>query len=204
MAATVEHYSELIEETGFEEGTLLVVTGASVDEVADALEADRAGTIDPAELTATEAPTHALYSFVQLADGVLAAEDTGYADPPIRALVALSAGGRSAAVVRDNIQAHTRFACSRDGALLFDADEYVFVEDRSGVPAELRALFDRAWVDLDAEDEDEAENPLAVALAMAELVTGIEVTVEDVERAASRDAVRLPVPALRYVPDVEG
>ena len=202
MAATVEHYDELIEETGFEEGTVLVVTGATIDEVADALEADRDGTVDPAYVAAAEAPTHAMYSFVQLDGGVLAAEDTGYADPPVSALVALSSGGRSAAVVRDNIQAHARFACARDGALLFDADEYVFVADRSGVPAELRALFDRAWVDLDA-DEHDVEDPLAVALAMAEVVTGIEVTVEDVERAASRDAVRLPVPALRYVPEAE-
>ena len=199
MVATVEHYSELIEETGLQEGTVLLVTGATVDEVADALDADRADGSGPARGT----ESHALYSFVQLADGVLAAEDTGYADPPTSALVALSAGGRSAAVVRDNIQAHTRFACARDGALLFDADEYVFVEDRSGVPTELRPLFDRAWVDLDA-DEADPEDALAVALAMAELVTGIQVTVEDVEQAGSRDAVRLPVPTLRYVPGEEG
>jgi Family of unknown function (DUF6461) len=197
MAATVEYYEELVEETGFQEGTVLIVGGAVVDEVADALGADRTGTIDPHDVATMDAPTHALYSFVQLSAGVLAAEDMGYADPPNSALVALSAGGRTAVVVRDNIQAHTRFACARDGVLLFDADEYVFIEDRSHVPADLRPLFDRAWVDLEADDDD-AESAVAVGLAMAELVTGIELTVEDVERAASREATRYPVPTLRY------
>ena len=207
MTATVEHYSELVEETGFEEGTVLLVTGATVDEVADALAADRSGTLDPYDVADKDVPSHAVYSFVQLPGGVLAAEDTGYADPPNSALVALSTGGRSVAVVRDNIQAHARFACARDGVLLFDADEYVFVEDRSGVPAELRPLFDLAWVDLDADSGeaggDDAENPLVVGLAMAELVTGIELTVEDVDLAASRDATRYPVPTMRYAEDAE-
>lgn len=201
MAATVEHYTEVVDETELE-GTVLVVAGACVDEVADALEADRSGTVDPYAAAGTEVPTHAAYSFVQLPDGVLAMEDMGYADPPNSALVALSVGGRSVALVREDIAAHTRFACARDGVLLFDADEYVFVEDRSAVPEELRPLFDRAWVDLDAEDDD-VESALVVGLAMVEQVTGIEVTVEDVERASSRDATRYPVPTMRYAAEPE-
>lgn len=76
-------------------------------------------------------------------------------------------------------------AAPRDGELLFDDDEYVYVKDPSVVPAELRALFDLAWVDLDAKDElhRERPSPLAVGLAMAELVTGIEVSAEQVEAA---------------------
>ena len=197
MVATIEYYSELVEETE-PDGTVLVVTGATVDEVADALGADRSGTIDLDRLAAMDQPTHAAYAFVEVPGGVLAVEDSGYADPPNAALVALSAGGRSVAVVRDNIEAHTRFGCARDGVLLFDADEYTFVEDRSGVPAELRALFDRAWVDLEADDADEGDDPMTVALAMAELVTGIELTAEQLEEAYGRDAPRHLVPVLRY------
>lgn len=204
MAATIEYYSELVDETE-PDGTVLVVTGATIDEVADALEADRTGTIDLDRLAGMDEPTHSAYAFVEVPGGVLAVEDSGYADPPNAALVALSAGGRSVAVVRDNIQAHTRFGCARDGVLLFDADEYTFVADRSGVPAELRPLFDRAWVDLEADDDgDEGEPPLTVALAMAELVTGIELTAELFEEAYGRDATRHLAPVLRYVAEEGG
>ncbi len=197
MAATIEYYSELVDETEVD-GTVLVVTGATVDEVADALEADRSGSIDLDRLARMDEPTHASYAFVEVPGGVLAVEDSGYADPPNAALLALSAGGRSVAVVRENIQAHTRFGCARDGVLLFDAHEYTFVEDRSGVPAELRPLFDRAWVDLEADDGDEGDDPLTVALAMAELVTGVELTAEQLEQAYSRDVTRHLVPVKRY------
>ena len=197
MAATIEYYSELVDETEVD-GTVLVVTGATIDEVADALEADRSGTLDLDRLARMDEPTHAAYAFVEVPGGILAVEDSGYADPPNAALVALSAGGRSVAVVRDNIQAHTRFGCARDGVLLFDADEYTFVEDRSGVPAELRPLFDRAWVDLEADDDEEGDDPMTVALAMAELVTGIELTAEQLEEAYGRDAPRRLVPVMRY------
>ncbi len=202
MAARIEYYSELVDETEVD-GTVLVVTGATVDEVADALEADRSGSIDLDRLARMDEPTHASYAFVEVPGGILAVEDSGYADPPNAALLALSAGGRSVAVVRENIQAHTRFGCARDGVLLFDADEYTFVADRSGVPAELRPLFDRAWVDLEVEDGDEGDDPLTVALAMAELVTGIELTAEQLEQAYSRDVTRHLVPVLRYAPEGE-
>ena len=59
MAATVEHYSELVEETGFEEGTVLLVSDATIDEVAEALDADRSGTLDPYDVSDDDAPTHA-------------------------------------------------------------------------------------------------------------------------------------------------
>ena len=202
MAATVEHYSDLVEETALE-GTVVVVRGATIEEVADALDVGPAWQL-PADADGTERldeSTHAAYTFVEVDGGVLGMEDTGYADPPNAALVALSSGGRSAAVVRDNAQGRTRFACARDGVLLFDADEYIFVEDRSAVPDELRDLFDRAWVDLGAEDVGEGEDAVAVALAMAEVVTGVEVTAEDVHRAGERGVPRHLVPTLRYAED---
>jgi len=58
--------------------------------------------------------------------------------------------------------------------LLFDDDEYMFIEDPEVVPAQLRPLFDSAWVDLD-NDEDNGDGPdgFVVGLAMAEAMTGV-------------------------------
>ena len=130
-------------------------------------------------------------------------EHTGYADPSVSALVQLSFNGRKAAVVRDNIQAHVRFGGARDGALLFDDDEYIFIgaDERTRVPdGELRPLFDLAWTDVDSDDRDEEVDPVAVALAMAELVTGIVLTADDFtppRRAAPQRVARGPDDELR-------
>lgn len=113
---------------------------------------------------------------------MLGTEVSGYGDPTLSALRSLSAGGGACAVVRDNVQAQTRFGCARDGEVLFDADEYTWIEDPGVVPAELRPLFDLAWDDSDDDDadddaDDEADedspSPYAVGLAMAEVVTGL-------------------------------
>ena len=63
------------------------------------------------------------------------------------------------AVVRHNIQAHLRFGAARDGELVFDDDEYLYVEDPSSVPAELRPLFDLVWVDLDLDHDLDDDGP---------------------------------------------
>lgn len=204
MSERVEHYSEMCEELDLEELTVLVVAGATVEDV-------KAVVLAEAGLGADDAANDdevSFYGFVDVAGGVLAMEHTGYADPSVAALLRLSAGARSAAVVRDNIQAHLRFGAARDGTLLFDDDEFTFIdaEDRSRVPDELRPLFDLAWVDVDSDDEgeDDEGNPIAVALAMAEATTGVVLTLEDLERLMDlpRDEFHR-VRTLRYAVELE-
>ena len=204
MSERVAHYGEIAEDLDFEAQTVLVVAGASIEEVKAVVLTEAALPTDGETLEDDEVSA---YGFVEVEGGVLAMEHTGYADPSLAALVQLSSGGRKAAVVRDNIQAHVRFGCARDGALLFDDDEYIFIDadQRSRVPDELRPLFDLAWIDLDADDQDEDVNPIAVALAMAELATGVVLTAEDFERL-----MELPrsewhgVRTMRYVEGLEG
>lgn len=206
MSERVEHYSEIVGELELEAQTILAVAGASVDEVKAVVLAEAALPTAGARLGDDEVSA---YAFVEVEGGVLAIEHTGYADPSVAALVQLSSGGRTAVVVRDNIQAHVRFACARDGALLFDDDEYIFIddEDRSRVPDELRPLFDLAWIDVEADDHDEDDeaDPTGVALAMSELATGIVLTAEDFERLEElpRDAWHA-VRTMRYVEGLEG
>lgn len=181
MSERADHYSEMVGDLDLEAQTILVVAGASVEEVRAVVLAEAALPTDGTTLADDEVSA---YAFVEVEGGVLAMELTGYADPSVAALVQLSSGGRTAAVVRDNIQAHVRFSCARDGALLFDDDEYMFIDadERSRVPEELRPLFDLAWIDVDADDHDEEADPVGVALAMAEVATGIVLTAEDFER----------------------
>lgn len=94
------------------------------------------------------------------------------------ALRVLTEGDRAAAVVRSNIQAHLRFGGARDGVLVFD-DDYMYLESPDDVLSELRPLFDLAWDDLGSDDADgQAPDGFAVGLAMAELITGVEITAE--------------------------
>lgn len=208
MDDLVAHYEALLDETAAtfhgDGGTVLVAAGATVAEVVEALggvsvEDVPAGDLDP------ETFTWSAYLLTAIDGGVLAVEDTGYADPPTAVLIALSRGGRAAAVVRDNIQAHQRFGCARDGVLLFDDHEYVYLDDRSRVPAELRELFDRAWVDLDddAAVDDGTADGTAVGLAMAEVVTGLHVVAGDTRRLASDDATVVLVRVLQYADELE-
>ena len=172
--------------------------GASVQEVVDALGGVPLDDVPEDELDGDE-PIWARYTLTAIEGGVLASEDTGYADPPNSVLVALSKGARAAAVVRDNIQAHCRFGCARDGELLFDSDEYPFLQDRDSVPHEVRALFDMAWVDL-TEDElnPQEDDSTAVAFAMAEVVTGIHLTSADAANHRAEDATVVAVRQLQY------
>ena len=112
---------------------------------------------------------------------MLAVEITGFGDPSKADLVALSMSG-AASVVRSNILAHYRFGCARAGELLFDADEYIFVEDLDAVPAELQDMFRLVCDDLaDEPNHVEHRDPFAVGLAMCEVVTGLEVSADHVQ-----------------------
>lgn len=209
MGDLVAHYEALLDEVDStfltDGGTVLVASGATVPEVVEAL--GGVGIEDvPAHELDPEQFAWSAYLLTEVEGGVLATEDTGYADPPTAVLVALSRDGRAAAVVRDNIQAHQRFGCARDGVLLFDEHEYVYLDERSRVPAELRELFDRAWVDLDddAAVDDGAEDGTAVGMAMAEVVTGLHLVADDARRLASDDATVVLVRVLQYADELEG
>jgi hypothetical protein len=174
----VEHYVELLEDGPFdgESITVLIAAGASQQEVADALGVDLAA--DPTEWPEADDEQFSAYAIADVPGGVVAVETSGYADPTLTALRQLSVGGRSVAVVRDNIQAHLRFGCARDGELVFDDDEFMYVDDPTRMPAELKPLFDTVWTDGEQEPDEDVE-PLAVALAMAETFTGLRVSAED-------------------------
>ena len=195
--ALVEHYKGL----AIGDETTLVVRGATVQEVVAALGGVPVEDLSDEELYGEE-PIWAEYTLVAIEGGVLASEDTGYADPPNDVLVALSQGGRAAAVVRDNIQAHCRFGCARDGVLVFDDDEYRFLEDLDAVPDELRAFVDLTRVDLDDDGhEPEEDDPTAVGLAMAEVVTGLRLTAADADAHRGPAATVVAVRQLQYAQD---
>jgi hypothetical protein len=196
VSAATDYYTDLLESAfDLESISILVAAGATQAEVAAALEIDITAPV--AEFPDAEAEDGSAYALVDVAGGVLAVELSGYADPSRAALRELSSGGRSAAVVRSNIQAHLRFGCARDGELLFDDHEYMYVDDPEPVPAELKELFLEAWDDLEAEEPEPTSDGFAVALAMAEVVTGIRLTAADL--AAVQEAGFRPAPSLRYV-----
>ena len=179
----------LFEEARIDSGsmTLLLVAGGSRDDVLRLLGVEDDSSAEP--FPADEA--WSAYAATEVAGGVVAFEHTGYADPHPRVLAALSELGGAAAVTRSDIEAHDRFGCARDGRLLFDADEFIFVgrDEKARVPEELRALFDTAWIDLEADgDHDEHDHTAAAeaGFAMAALHTGLEITSEDLSRAVAQ------------------
>ena len=195
--ALVEYYKFL----AIGDETTLVVRGATVQEVVAALGGVPVEDLSEDELYGEE-PIWAEYTIAAIEGGVLVSEDTGYADPPNDVLVALSRGGRAAAVVRDNIQAHCRFGCARDGVLVFDDDDYRFLEDRDAAPDELRAFLDLTWVDLDDDDhEPEEDDTNAVGLAMAEVVTGLRLTAADADAHGGPAATVVAVRQLQSAQD---
>lgn len=197
VTATVGHYEQvLLAFPDTESLTVLVAAGATREGVLATLGAD----LDDRAEDAWDVDTRsAAWAAIEVPGGVLAVELSGYGDPSLADLAALSQPG-AAAVVRSNIQAHHRFGAARAGELVFDDDEYVYVRDLDRVPEGLRPLFDAAWVDLDADDEGERADPLAVGLAMAELVTGVELSGDDI--AAVLEADFFLAPSLRY-PEAE-
>ncbi len=202
MSATPEQYAAMLEEAGIDSESLtyLVVAGGSRESVASALGIDLTSVqddrseIDPVEFSA--------YAITEVSGGVIAIEHSGYADPSPAVLALLSADGRAAAVARCNIQAHERFGCARDGELVFDDDEFMYVEaeDKDQVPPELRALFDSAWVDLGEEEDDGGiDDPagVLVAMAMATVFTGVEISASDLGKA--KDSTYHLVRSLTYL-----
>lgn len=133
------------------------------------------------------------YAFLQVGDGVVAWEQSGFAAPSTRLLAALSRGGATSAVVTDNVEAMTRFGYARDGQVVFDAFEYAFVQSIDEIPVEVRDLVRLAWDDLQGRLVATADRS-AVALAMAEKVTGVRGTpaVQNVEGKENWYAVPLP------------
>jgi hypothetical protein len=163
--------------------TVLLVAGGSRSEVLTLLGADP-GPVDLDTVLGTV--DFSAYAAAEVSGGVVAFEHTGYADPSPTVLAALSALGGAAAVTRSNIQGHDRFGCARRGELEFDSDEFKFVEaeEKQAVPEELRPLFDSAWIDLDADDDEDGEEGW-VGLEMAALHTGVRLTTEDLRRAVA-------------------
>lgn len=203
MSEQVEHYKQVAEDVDTESLTVVVVSGATVAEVRSVIAAD-AGLADG---EVVEDDERSEYVFVEVDGGVVAMEHTGFAGPTADALTRLSSGGRSAAVVGSDIQAWDRFGCARDGILLFDDPEYTYLDadDRSRVPDELRPLFDLAWVDLQSDEEDDESDVIAfaVGLAMAEVVTGIHLTADDLLRDWEDQTVEvLPVRTLAYATEL--
>lgn len=190
VTATADYYGQLLETfLDTESLTVLVVAGATVSDVVSVLEVDLSGPVDLDDVIGGEDGT--AWALLAVPGGVLAIEPTGFGDPTRTALVELSCSGRAAAVARSNVLAHVRFGCARDGALIFDDNEYMYARDPSVVPDELRALFDLVWDDLsgepDGEDDDEGPDGLSVSMAMAEAVTGIEITAVQVETLLETD-----------------
>jgi hypothetical protein len=198
----VAYYDTVVDALPDQEAfTILVVAGATREEVAQALGVDLAEQVDVDDVWDDVETTG--WASIDIAGGVLAVEPTGYGDPALHTLRALSAGGRAAAVVRSNIQAHERFGAARDGDLLFDDDEFMYIEDPSIVPAEIRPLFDLVWDDLEGDGPigQDGPNSTAVALAMSEVVTGVVVSPDDLVEV--EEAAHFKAPSLVYPPSLE-
>ncbi|MGO4256085.1 DUF6461 domain-containing protein [Marmoricola sp. RAF53] len=198
MTATPEYYDQVLDAFGDTESlTVLIVAGRTIPEVAAAVGADLGRAVRGEDAFEDDRAT--VWSFTEVPGGVLAAEPSGYGDPSLDALRALSAGGGAAATVRNNVQGHFRFGCARDGEVHFDEDEFMYIEDPEVVPAELRPLFDLVWDDLEDEidEDDDAPTGWSVGLAMAEVATGIRVTKEEAARLS--DATLHPAPQMLYV-----
>jgi hypothetical protein len=164
--------------------TVILVAGGTRADVLRVLGADPVSNGEPYPDEGDD--DHSAYAACEVQGGVFAMEHSGYADPSPSVLAALSELGGAAAVTRSNIQAHERFGCARDGVVLFDDNEFKYVEadEREAVPAELRELFDSAWVDLDADDDVYQPVEGFVGYAMAAVHTGVVVTGDDLKRAA--------------------
>jgi Family of unknown function (DUF6461) len=202
VTATPEYYAELLEAFPDPESlTVLVVARASTAEVAAELSIDLRRVVDSDEAAGDEEST--AWALLDVPGGVLAVEPTGFGDPTLATLARLSSGGRAAAVVRTNVLAHQRFGAARDGEVTFDDNEYMYVDDPGVVPTELRALFDLVWDDLseDSDEDDEGPDGVPVGLAMAEVVTGLEVTTAQVE--ALLDSPFHPAPRQTYAEDLD-
>ncbi|MCF6379211.1 DUF6461 domain-containing protein [Nocardioides KLBMP 9356] len=169
--ALVDHYLEVERDENLGEGTWVVTAPLTVEEAKRRLLGLDARPMSAAERERMGFEKSA-YTFVQVGDGVVAYEDTGFADPPKRLLAALSEDGAVSAVATDNIEAMTRFGYARDGKVVYDNYEYAFEDDLDDIPLEVRDLARLARVDPKGPMVETASWS-AVALAMSEKVTGV-------------------------------
>lgn len=174
-AALADHYLHAKGADRMGEGTWIVAAPLTVTEARERLFGPGVQPMAAEELKAEIDVDQSAYAFMQVGDGVVAYEDTGFADPPKRLLAALSEGGAVSAVATDNIEAMTRFGYARDGEIVFDAFEYAFVDDLDEIPAEVRDLARLAWSDPEGPMVELADWA-AVAQAMSEKVTGVRAT----------------------------
>jgi hypothetical protein len=174
-AALADHYLHAKGDDRMEEGTWIVAAPLTVTEAKERLLGPGAQPLAAKQLDAEVDFDHSAYAFLQVGDGVVAWENTGFADPPKRLLAALSEGGAVSAVATDNIEAMTRFGYARDGEIVFDAFEYAFVDSLDEIPAEVRDLARLAWSDPEGPMVEIADWA-AVAQAMSEKVTGVRAT----------------------------
>ena len=188
--ALANHYLNGVKGEGLSEGTWILAAPITVDEAITRL-------FGPDPRPPTEADEQALmsgtasgYAVMQVGNGVVAFEDTGFADPPRRLLAALSRDGVVSAVGTGNIEAMVRFGYARDGEVVFDGFEYAFVDNLDKIPAEVRDLAALAWQDLDGPMVATADW-FSVAMAMGEKVTGVRAAAA-VQRAPARYPVPLP------------
>jgi hypothetical protein len=199
VPATLNHYEQVAAAFPDTESlSVLTVAGATRDQVVAQLEVDLRTPVDD-DWPDQDGTTS--WAILEIPGGVLAVEVTGFGDPSRADLAALSIGG-AASVVRSNVLAHYRFGCARAGELEFDADEYIYVEDPNTVPDELQDLFRLAYDDL-AEESDNSEDhdPFAVGLAMCEVVTGLEISAEQVQAVLASGF--FAAPSMRYPTELE-
>jgi hypothetical protein len=192
------HYQDLAAVApDLEQLTVLVVAGSGRRVVAGALGADLSTSTDPWDTPEGQTA----WAILEVPGGVLAVERSGFGDPGLDVLAKVSADGGAAAVVRSNILAHVRFGCAKDGSVLFDDDEYMYIEDPEIVPPELRPLFDLVWDDLTSEPDENRPDGFVVGLALSELVTGVVLKAEEV--AAVFETTFHAAPTMRYAADFE-
>jgi hypothetical protein len=177
MASDVErHLSVYGAFPNNESVTVLTVTGGDRESVAAGLDVDLS---DSAEPFSWDDGRHTSWSIHEVAGGVVAFELSGFGDPSLAALRALSSNGGAAAVVRSNVLHRLRFGCARNGRVLFDDGDFAYRPTADGVPDEVRELFDSVLVgrDIDGYAEN-GRDGFAAALAMAEIITGVGVPEE--------------------------
>lgn len=189
----VDYY---LDDAALSEGTWVVAAPMTVAEARQRLLGPNPRLATAADEKAQMNAEISFYTFFQVGDGVLAYEDTGFADPPKRVLAELSRDGAVSAVATENIEAMTRFGYARDGEVVFDAFEYAFVPDINEIPAEVRDLAALAWDDLQGPMVETADW-FAVALAMSEKITGVRPTgaVQELwESGKRRESYVVPLP----------
>lgn len=187
---TVGRYLSTVDAHSGREGSWIFASPLSVDEAIERLLGPDPEIITEEQLQ--ETADASAYTFVQVGDGVVAHEPTGFSDPSGRLLARLSRGGVTSAVTTGNIESMTRFGYARDGRVVFDDDEYAFVPDLRRIPREVRDLAALAWVDLEAEAPEGLTDWVAVGLAMCDKVTGVRLPEPGAEADSELYAVPTP------------